>query len=319
MQPARGGDRVVEQTFSQAIAVIAADSRSGAAQIAERAADLLFHRASASQATSPEAFRRDILATGWALIHAQTVMAPLVNLVNGVLWSLEPANDLHTLHGMVGRAIDEFKRQLHQNALHMAERTLGLIGEGSTIITLSYSSTIQHALIHAQRAGRHFEVLCAESQPGYEGREAAALLRRCGLSTVLVDDQAALTAIAQADLVLVGADMLTNRGLVNRVGTFQMALAAGNTDTPFYTLCSSDKFLPPGFQPFEEGDYLPGAMPLVLPWHTAAGRALYDFTPIELLSGIITEQGILPVVGIEAWLAATRLHPALANYSEVAL
>lgn len=41
----------------------------------------------------------------------------------------------------------------------------------------------------------------------------------------------------------------------------------------------------------------------------------FDFTPLEMLSGIVTEQGILPVAAVEAWLAATKLHPALANYA----
>jgi hypothetical protein len=41
----------------------------------------------------------------------------------------------------------------------------------------------------------------------------------------------------------------------------------------------------------------------------------FDFTPLEALSGIVTEQGILPVAAVEAWLAATKLHPALANYT----
>lgn len=38
----------------------------------------------------------------------------------------------------------------------------------------------------------------------------------------------------------------------------------------------------------------------------------FDLTPLELLSGIVTERGILPVAAVEAWLASTRLHPALA-------
>jgi translation initiation factor eIF-2B subunit delta len=44
------------------------------------------------------------------------------------------------------------------------------------------------------------------------------------------------------------------------------------------------------------------------------GSLPFDFTPLELLSGIVTEQGILPVAAVEAWLAATRLHPALASH-----
>ena len=39
----------------------------------------------------------------------------------------------------------------------------------------------------------------------------------------------------------------------------------------------------------------------------------FDLTPLELLSGIVTERGVLPVAAIEAWLASTHLHPALAH------
>ena len=36
-------------------------------------------------------------------------------------------------------------------------------------------------------------------------------------------------------------------------------------------------------------------------------------TPLAELSGIVTEQGTLPVAAVEGWLAAIKLHPALAN------
>jgi translation initiation factor 2B subunit (eIF-2B alpha/beta/delta family) len=305
----------VESTFTQAIESIAADSHSGAAQIAERAADILLRRATSGEPASPDAFRRELLATGWALIHAQTAMAPLVNLVNSVLWKVESEDTPRDLRLAVGQATDEFKHMLRQHALRVAEGALGLIGEGYTIVTLSNSSTVQHALIHAQRAGRRMEVICAESRPSLEGREQAALLMNCGLSVTLLDDAAAIAAAARADLALVGADMLTNRGLVNKIGTRPMALAAREAGVPFYTLCGSEKFLPPGFRPQQQPD-----LPVADVWSDAADNAggvsrFFDFTPLELLSGIVTEQGILPVAAVEAWLAATKLHPALADYA----
>jgi translation initiation factor eIF-2B subunit delta len=305
----------VELTFTQAIESIAADSHSGAAQIAERAADILLRRATSGEPASPDAFRRELLATGWALIHAQTAMAPLVNLVNSVLWKVESEDTPRGLRSAVSQATDDFKRMLRQHALRVAEGALGLIGESNTIVTLSNSSTVQHALIHAQRAGRRLEVICAESRPSLEGREQAALLSNCGLSVKLLNDADAIAAAAQADLALVGADMLTNRGLVNKIGTHSMAIVAHEAGVPFYTLCGSEKFLPPGFRPYQQTD-----QPIEDTWSDVArdvggGSLFFDFTPLEMLSGIVTEQGILPVAAVEAWLAATKLHPALANYA----
>jgi translation initiation factor 2B subunit (eIF-2B alpha/beta/delta family) len=304
----------VELTFTQAIESIAADSHSGAAQIAERAADILLRRATSGEPASPDAFRRELLATGWALIHAQTAMAPLVNLVNSVLWKVEAEDTPRGLRSAVSQATEDFKRALGQHALRVAEGALGLIGEGNTIVTLSNSSTVQHALIHAQRAGRRLEVICAESRPSLEGREQAALLSNCGLAVKLLSDADAIAAAKHANLALVGADMLTNRGLVNKIGTHPMANVAHEAGVPFYTLCGSEKFLPPGFRPYRQPD-----LPIEDTWSEAADDAgaslFFDFTPLELLSGIVTEQGILPVAAVEAWLAATKLHPALANYA----
>lgn len=305
----------MELTFTQAIESIAADSHSGAAQIAERAADILLRRSTSGEPASPDAFRRELLATGWALINAQTAMAPLVNLVNSVLWKVESEDTPRGLRSAVSQATDDFKRMLRQHALRVAEGALGLIGEGNTIVTLSNSSTVQHALIHAQRAGRRLEVICAESRPSFEGREQAALLSNCGLSVKLLSDADAIAAAEHADLALVGADMLTNRGLVNKIGTHPMARVAHEAGVPFYTLCGSEKFLPPGFRPYQQTD-----QPIEDTWSDVArdvggGSLFFDFTSLELLSGIVTEQGILPVAAVEAWLAATKLHPALANYA----
>jgi translation initiation factor eIF-2B subunit delta len=306
----------VEQTFTQAIAAIAADNRSGAAHIAERAADILLQRAHVGEAPSPDAFRREILVTGWALIRAQAVMAPLVNLVNTVLWKIEEAESPASLRTAVAQATEEFKRQMRQHALNIAEGALGLIEEDSKIVTLSNSSTIHHALIHAQRAGRHPTIICAESLPGKEGRDTAVRLESCGLTVLLLDDEAALAMIEHANLVLVGADMLTNRGLVNKVGTHDMAVAAKAAGTPFYTFCGSEKFLPPGFHPVDSAEWLvQGDSNGKAPSAITLGSLPFDFTPLELLSGIVTEQGILPVAAVEAWLAATQLHPALASHA----
>jgi translation initiation factor 2B subunit (eIF-2B alpha/beta/delta family) len=93
-----------------------------------------------------------------------------------------------------------------------------------------------------------------------------------------------------------------------------MAIIAREAGVPFYTLCGSEKFLPPGFQLRQQPDLSVEDVWSNAPQGTGEAR-FFDFTPLEALSGIVTEQGILPVAAVEAWLAATKLHPALANYA----
>ena len=303
------------QTYTHASSPIAADDRSGAVQIAERAADILLQRALAGDPAAPDALRRELLDTGWTLIRIQTATAPLVNLVNDVLWRIEESDSPSRQRQAIALATEAYKRQLRQHALRVAEGALGLIGDCSTIVTISYSSTVQHALTYAQRAGRRLEVVCAESQPGGEGRTTVEELASLGVPVTLRADADAIAAIAKADLVLVGADMLTSSGLVNKAGTATMAQAARAAGTAFYTLCGSEKFLPPGFNPPKRAEATNGGTLAAIARDAHIPELALDCTALELLSGIVTEQGVLPVEGIEAWLAATKLHPALAKYA----
>jgi translation initiation factor 2B subunit (eIF-2B alpha/beta/delta family) len=301
--------------FSQAIAEIAADNRSGAAQIAERAADILLRRAGTGEAASPDAFRQELLATGWALIRAQPIMAPLVNLVNAVLWKLEEREHPGELRLAVAQATDEFKRQLRQNALRVAEGALGLIADGSTIVTLAHSGTVEQALLHARRAGRRFSAVCLESRPACEGRESAAALANADIPVTLVADAAGVAMVETAQLVLVGADLLSNRGVVNKIGTRALALAAQAAGIPFYPLCGGEKFLPLGYSAPEQQDWPAGEVWADAPPGVTVRNRYFEWTPLRELSGIVTEQGTLPVAAVEGWLAAIRLHPALASSS----
>lgn len=307
----------MDPMFSKAIATIAADNLSGAAQIADRAADILLRRASTGEAASPDAFRQEILMTGWALIRAQPTMAPLVNLVNTVLWKIEQRDTPSGLRQAVTQATEEFKRQSHHHALLVAEGALTLIGDGSRIVTLSHSSTVHHALIHAQRAGRRFSVVCGEARPALEGRETAVLFASSGIPVTLVVDTVAIAAVEDADLVLVGADMLSTKGLVNKVGSRALALAANAAHVPFYTLCGSTKFLPPGYHPPDQTSWPADEVWPDAPPGVTIDNRYFDCTPLELIAGIVTERGILPVAAIEAWLAAIKLHPALAGALEM--
>jgi translation initiation factor eIF-2B subunit delta len=303
----------VNPLLSQAIAAIAGDNRSGAAQIAERAADILLHHVGTDEAAAPAAFHQELLAIGWALIRAQPLMAPLVNLVNAVLWELEARETPDELRLAVAQATEAFKRQLRQNAQRVAEGALELIADGSTILTISHSGTVAQALLDARRAGRHFAVICLESRPACEGREAAAALVAADIPTTLVVDAAAAAMIPEVQLVLVGADLVSNRGLVNKIGTRALALAAQAARVPFYTLCGGEKFLPPGYGPPDQHEWPAGEVWADAPQGVTVRNPYFEWTPLAELSGIVTDQGTLPVAGVEGWLAAIKLHPALAS------
>ncbi len=304
----------MENAIRKDIEDIAANHHAGAAEIAEQAADVFLRYVYLDKATTVEAARRELLKIGWALIRAQPAMAPLVNLVNSMLWEIEGLESLYLFRQTVADAAGSFKRRLHINEAAIAEAVLPLVQERARVLTLSRSTTVQAALRHAQHAGRHFSVICAEGRPGYEGRIMATELSEYGVPVTLVIDALSIAMVAQARLVLVGADHLRGDELVNKTGTYGLALASRANRVPLYALCGSDKFLPPGYIPSPQSSW-----PIEQVWQDppstiSVENMYFDHTPLSYFMGIVTEQGVLPTEGIEAWLASIKLHPSLKQF-----
>lgn len=295
---------------AQAVAAIAADSVSGAVEIAEKGAEVLQRLARTAQATNGGALREQLLQAGWALIGAHPTMAPLVNLVNAVLWKSE-VEEAAAVREAVVEVTGDFKRRLRVHEAAIAETALRLIPDDGTVLTNGRSTTVRAALRHAQRAGRRFKVICAESRPACEGRTLAAELAGAGMQVTLVIDALAVAMAREVQLVLVGADYLGPSGLVNKVGTYGIALAASAQNVPMYALCGSEKFLPPGYVPPAQTRWPAEQVWDGAPQNLVITNLYFDSTPLAALAGIVTEHGVQPTAGIEAWLAAAKLHPAL--------
>lgn len=301
----------MDKYTAQAIAAIAKDGISGAVEIAERSAEALIYQAQADQSGDLSHLHQGLLEVGWALIRSHPTMAPLVNLVNALLWKMDAAESFGQGQRVVVDAANEFKRRLHVHEAAIAETALRLISDDVQIVTNGRSTTVRAVLRHAQRAGRRFRVICAEGRPICEGRTMASELAASGIPTTLVVDALAVVLAGQSQLVLVGADHLSARGLMNKVGTYGMVLAAREANVPVYALCSSEKFLPPGYPQPEQARWPADQVWPEVPTNIQVTNVYFDSTPLNILAGIVTEQGIQPTVGIEAWLAATKLNPAL--------
>lgn len=301
----------MDRFTAHSVAAIAEDSVSGAVEIAEKAAEVLQRLARTAAGGSIDELRQTMFEVGWALIKAHPTMAPLVNLVNGVLWKIDESPDGERAATAAADAAGDFKRRLRVHEAAIAETALRLIPEDGQVLTNGRSTTVRAALRHAQRAGRRFRVVCAEGRPACEGRTLAAELAAGGIPVTLVIDALAIAMAPESDLVLVGADYLGANGLVNKVGTLGMALAAGARGVPVYALCGSEKFLPPGYVPPHQARWPADQVWADAPASVTIANLYFDITPLSGLAGIVTEQGVQPTEGIEAWLAATKLHPAL--------
>lgn len=174
------------------------------------------------------------------------------------------------------------------------------------LATAEYGTALA-PLYTAHELGRKFEVFAGETRPLLQGSRLTAWeLRHAGIHVTLLCDSmtGALMSEGRVDLVITGADRIAANGdVANKIGTYGIAVLADAHGIPFYVAAPSSTFDPAisdGSQiPIEhrdpdeirQGFGLPTA-PLDVPCYSPA----FDITPARLVSGIITERGVIAPV-----------------------
>lgn len=161
------------------------------------------------------------------------------------------------------------------------------------VYTMSRSGAVEDVLRDLGQRRIIGRVIIGASVPGGEGVTMGRALAQSGLDVTLVADTACGLFIGEASCVVLGADSLRADGsLVNKVGSYPLALVAREAGKPVYALCETLKISAPDFPLIiEEKD--PAEL---LPDPVAGFRArnpYFDVTPAQLISGYMTEQGVL--------------------------
>jgi methylthioribose-1-phosphate isomerase len=172
----------------------------------------------------------------------------------------------------------------------------------------------------AHHADRPVHVWVDETRPYLQGARLTAWeLAQAGVAHTLIPDVAAghLMARGEVDVILVGADRVAANGdTANKVGTYTLAVLAARHGIPFYVCAptsSIDLDTPDGSTiPIEERraeEVLEIRGVRLAPPGTEVRNPAFDITPAELISGIVTEQGVLRApfdVGLQNAVAGAR-------------
>jgi len=273
---------------------IKADHTTGAVELVKKGVDAIGLFIT-DYSGSPLRFFYELVRISKTLIDAQPAMAPFFHLANILLLAAEDRQDLETMKRAAREVVQSFLLHLRVSGEQIARIAGELIDVNSRVLTHSYSSTVLKTLTEAWRRGKPFEVICTESRPNYEGLQLAEKLGESNIRVQLQIDSAAPYRMKEVDLVLIGADCLTPLGLVNKVGTYGLAVSAKERKVPFYALCGTEKLLGAGMT---KGFRILKKDPKeVWPYPAKGVEVLnfyYDITPLDFLAGIITEEGMIP-------------------------
>ena len=160
-------------------------------------------------------------------------------------------------------------------------------GEGTALGTI----------IAAQRAGKKLHVYVDETRPLLQGARLTMVeLREAGVPATLIVDGAAAITMARNSIaaVVVGADRITRSGdTANKIGTYGLAIVAAHHGVPFYVAAPRSTF---DFS-LESGDDIPieerSPDEVRISKEDAVYNPAFDVTPGRLITGFITEYGIL--------------------------
>jgi len=187
-----------------------------------------------------------------------------------------------------------------------------LVASGDAILThcnagglaTSAYGTALAVIFAAHDQGKNVRVFADETRPLLQGSRLTAweLLQRGIPVTLICDNMAGLVMReGKVQLVIVGADRIAANGdTANKVGTYSVAVLARNHKIPFYVAAPASTFdlsLPDGSAiPIEQRDareVTHGFGRQTAPSGVEVYNPAFDVTPAELITGIITEKGVI--------------------------
>lgn len=169
-----------------------------------------------------------------------------------------------------------------------------------TLAAVSYGTALA-PIRTAVKQGKKVSVFATETRPRLQGARLTAfeLLRDKIPVTVIVDGAAGYIMKRQmVQLVIVGADRITTKNVANKVGSYMIALAARANEIPFYVAAPMSTFDlrrtdPIKIEERDSREVTHIGRKRITPRGVKVFNPAFDDTPLDLVSGFITENGIL--------------------------
>jgi methylthioribose-1-phosphate isomerase len=185
-----------------------------------------------------------------------------------------------------------------------------IIDDGDTILThcnagalacVDYGTALG-VLRAANDEGKNIKVICDETRPLCQGARLSVFeMQQENIPVKLAVDSAAghLMQKGMVNKVVVGADRVANGGVANKIGSLMVALAAKRFNIPFYvaapksTFDSENSIYDVEIEERDADEVIYFGNSRVAPEGTEIENPAFDIIPSDLITGIITEDGII--------------------------
>ena len=170
-----------------------------------------------------------------------------------------------------------------------------------TVMTQCFAETIVGQMLkEARLQGKELKLFCPETRPYFQGsRLTATVCHDMGYDVTVITDNmpAAVMKNEDVDVFTSAADVICGDGhVVNKVGTYQIAIAAKYHGIPYYATGAPDfghDTIDTVKIEFRDPDFVLQAMGTPTANQNVKGYyPAFDITPPELVTGVATDQGM---------------------------
>ena len=280
----------------------------GAVEVAQAAVEALVVESQRYQKKSLAVWQKAITQAAWQLEQSRPTEPMMVNSLYYLvatasrLWP-EAKTGQEELIKAKALLLKQYQ-DIDQKIVHFGTQ---LIGSQSLILTHCHSGTVEKILLKAYQQ-KKFSVINTETRPLFQGHITALNLSAAGIPVTMIVDSAAPSFLAnqndfqnnqmKIDQVIIGADALLYDGsVINKIGSYGIALAAWTNHIPVYIAASLLKLDADNQIAIERRsskeiwEHSSVNLDLINP--------AFDVIPSKYLTGLICERGVIKTQDIK--------------------
>jgi translation initiation factor 2B subunit (eIF-2B alpha/beta/delta family) len=266
------------------------DDTSGSVEITIKILQELFSLIASSP---PEHLHKNLLNKIHELINLQPMMALPVNMLLRTNNYLES----HAVSGVTAQEMIQFISSLNEGFVEAQNKLITngkqYLANFQKFLTFSNSSLVLDLLL-AMQEDKSIMAFVTESRPQLEGRILAEKLANRGIPVIYGLDAAWGTLASDCDVILLGADRITDTEVWNKVGSLTLVALARMLQIPIYIVTTTHKYLPESIFPIKHVDYNPDQIWGNPPENIIVWNRYFEAIPLKYITGFITEDGLVP-------------------------
>lgn len=241
---------------------------------------------------------------GYTIAHARPTTAKRMSLITDGCFeaALKAMKEGRDVPEAIVEYTIEINNMRYNKVYKMAQYLIGTVPVHGALMTQCFGETIvgQMCRVAKEQGKGDLKIFCPETRPYFQGaRLTASVCNDMGMDvTVITDNMPAFVMKNEnIDVFTSAADAICMDGhVVNKVGTFQIAIAAKYNKIPYFVTGAPDKVHPTiDTVKIEMRDpaYTLEAMGVKTAADGVKGYyPAFDITPPELVSGVVTDTGI---------------------------